>query len=157
VDCIWLLQNLRNIERSQICKILGSRSGEHEHGCLLHSCAVQCWRSPWWWRQQAPLKRRWASTRLHGTTTRIQPCSGSDTSVYLAAPRRRLWRQLHGLRHDLHVAWKKMVVACFEALYQIPPEWARRTDVDPVLSVTWQFRISAVRAVSDTLTSSHLF
>jgi hypothetical protein len=25
-------------------------------------------RSPWWWRQQASLKRRYASTRLHGTT-----------------------------------------------------------------------------------------
>jgi hypothetical protein len=25
--------------------------------------------SPWWWRQQWPLKRWWTSTRLHGTTT----------------------------------------------------------------------------------------
>jgi hypothetical protein len=25
--------------------------------------------SPWWWRQQGPLKRRYTSTRLHGTTT----------------------------------------------------------------------------------------
>jgi hypothetical protein len=25
--------------------------------------------SPWWWRQQAPLKRRQTSTRLHGATT----------------------------------------------------------------------------------------
>jgi hypothetical protein len=25
--------------------------------------------SPWWWRQQVPLKHRWTSTRLHSTTT----------------------------------------------------------------------------------------
>jgi hypothetical protein len=28
-----------------------------------------CLRSPWWWRQQGPLKRWQTSTRLHGATT----------------------------------------------------------------------------------------
>jgi hypothetical protein len=33
-----------------------------EDGCLLGD-------SPWWWRQQGPLKRWYNSTRLHGATT----------------------------------------------------------------------------------------
>jgi hypothetical protein len=35
--------------------------------CCLHRQGDE-W-SPWWWRQQAPLERWFASTRLHGATT----------------------------------------------------------------------------------------
>jgi hypothetical protein len=32
-----------------------------------YTCAA--YSSPWWWRQQGPLKRWWTSTRLQGATT----------------------------------------------------------------------------------------
>jgi hypothetical protein len=35
--------------------------------CCLHHQGTHS--SPWWWRQQVPLKRWYTSTRIHGATT----------------------------------------------------------------------------------------
>jgi hypothetical protein len=41
---------------------------------LVDECSL-----PWWWGQYAPLKRRFASTRLHGATSHIAVISVSAT------------------------------------------------------------------------------
>jgi hypothetical protein len=50
---------------------------------------VNFYSSPWWWRQQGPLKRWWTSTRLHGATTQKTAIS---VVIFFVCYYQRIWQ-----------------------------------------------------------------
>jgi hypothetical protein len=65
-------------------EISGSHSGKYKYDFLLWYAVLsgRNWTMAWWWRQQAPLKRRSFSTRRHGTTSQNAAVFDEDNPVF---------------------------------------------------------------------------